>query len=254
MRAVDRFDVSKGFKFSTYAYQVIESYIDRNNTRDRQQLPLKGEKVIAYMRMRQAEWNLFQKGITRPSIEELAAESGLDTKTIEFVIERTKPGLSLDVSIGGGGSFVDFIAEIRTTEKSSDAKPAETEERRKLLQILDGMKDTQLKIILIQRNGLDGSPPRTLQEVAQDLGLSKERVRQLQGIAERHLKYLLLMRSERLSSQEIEFIQSFFLIRTSDPDLVKTARDLNLSLEQAQRLADTLEEKAIQLSQSYFPD
>jgi RNA polymerase sigma factor (sigma-70 family) len=245
MKAVSYFEVSKGFKFSTYAYAVINRFIQRNKDLSGRTFGLNKDQIIPYMQIREAEFTLMQQGIFKPSDTEIATQAGLEVDLVRRILERVKYNVSLDAPIDGaddGASFSQLIPDQKQAPNSAHSL-TQNDTRRQLMQLLNQMNDAQLKDILIRRNGLDGAPPATLEEIGKGYGIAKERIRQLELVAERHLKVLMIMSVERFTPIEKDFIQTHYLHRQVELDLVKTARLLQMDLASAQKLSDHLEDQ-----------
>jgi RNA polymerase primary sigma factor len=182
MKAVERYDYRRGFRFSTYASWWIRHAISRALADKGREVRLPVHMIDAYHRLSKAKRELTAKLGRQPHADELAEATGLPTSKIEkmrtYLVDQS---FSLDrpVNDEDGRHFVEFLQD----PTSSDSSPAErlgteaiTNEVRDLLAHLKPIEAD----ILRQRFGLDDDQELTLKEIGEKYNLSRERIRQLQ--------------------------------------------------------------------------
>ena len=188
MKAVDRFDHELNFKFSTYAAwwinQAIIRAIDEQSRTIR--IPVHMIETLGKIKRFAKEWE--QKYGTEPWPEEIADGTGIPLKKVQICLDACRPTISLETPVGedGDATFGDLIeSRDETPLQAADAK-ALKEEIGKALKELD---DRERKILAMRIGLLDQyEPPKTLEDVAEIFGITKERVRQLENRAIKKLK------------------------------------------------------------------
>jgi RNA polymerase primary sigma factor len=193
IRAIDKFDIAEGCKLSTYATYWIRESIVRALAANGSPFRLPSEK-LGRIRKHQA---VLRQGLHRePTSEEVAeslADDAMTAEDIRSVLDATRPASSMDIRVGDDGSCAisDLIADERVVDPASELI---REELRELLDgILRGLSERE-RLIIESRFSRDGDCPDTLAHLGEQLGLTKERVRQLEAKALRSLRKTLLER------------------------------------------------------------
>jgi len=188
MQAVQKFDHRRGYKFSTYAIPWIWQAVNRAVNDQSRSVRLPGHVIDDLTKLARARNNLAQKLGRQPTEEELASEAGLPSTKIESLLKVISGvPVSLDTPVGEDGSQIgDFIADqtVLQPEEQSTASLL----REELSKTLESLTPRERRIIEL-RFGLGDEYSRTLAEVGTELGLTKERVRQIEKEALAKLRH-----------------------------------------------------------------
>ncbi len=190
MKAVERFDPAKGGKLSTYGSWWIKQSIKRALANQSKTIRLPVHLVDKISKMRRTAMRLQEELGREPTDEELGEELGISaTRVAQMRMAAIRPA-SLDAPIGDEDS--NNFAEV-VQDESADTPYEQLEEKTvtRMLQEMVKTLDPREATILRARFGLDGGPQKTLEEVGQKFGVTRERVRQIQNIALKKLRKMI---------------------------------------------------------------
>jgi RNA polymerase primary sigma factor len=190
MKAVERFDPSKGGKLSTYGSWWIKQSIKRALANQSKTIRLPVHLVDKISKMRRTAMRLQEELGREPTDDELGGELGISASRVAQMRMAAIRPASLDAPIGDEDS--NNFAEV-VQDEAADTPYEQLEEKTvtRMLQEMVKTLDPREATILRARFGLDGGPERTLEEVGEKFGVTRERVRQIQNIALKKLRKMI---------------------------------------------------------------
>lgn len=189
MTACDRFDPNRGFRFSTYASHWIRQAISRAIDNKSRSIRVPAHVSEAVRRIERTRARMMREGVEEPTIQQIADRLDMPAAKVEALLRAAQEVVSLDTLVGDGDRTP--LWTLINDEKSAD--PEESALQHELTEELEHLLSTlseRERIVMRRRFGMDGEnrDGQVLQDIGKELKLSRERVRQIEAQALKHLR------------------------------------------------------------------
>jgi RNA polymerase primary sigma factor len=189
MKAIDKFEHSKGFKFSTYATWWIRQAISRAIADQARTVRIPIHMIESINAINKINRKYLQESGREPDIQTLAKEMKLSVDKVKNILKIAKEPISLEAPVGedGDGKFGDYVADTKLKNPMDNVMQEDF--RKQIDEVLQNLNDREREVIKMRFGLMEDKSERTLEEIGQELKVTRERVRQIESSAIKKLRH-----------------------------------------------------------------